>query len=670
MKHLHRHIIPFILLALLFVAEGCVFDKFDDEPDADGFGTVGYMAVRLMPSDGAGSRASVGDEFFVGSSSEFSLSNEANHFAIFYNDEQETPIAISELAGMSSDQTIDDTANSSLVYATIAARNELKEELERLKECYVILNTSLTRDQLLKLTRNELIKLVVDSPFFTAKNGSKYFTMSNSVYVENGQKKIFTAVDPDKIYSSYQETIEQAWKGNAAVNAYVERLSAKFVVRFENNNFNNDNADRVFIPEKNHMVLFSHVNEGDVPFYEDRHPGSNVPYSYRIRITGWGLNALEKEVNLFRNFDASTKYFDNWFNTSLKRSYWSVDPNYSRASYPWQYRKVIDNSGLHVYETGTNNLLVNYSYVDLNRNMFSGQHQYAPENTYDYTDKTFSAALNNKPEFLAGTHIIVCGEVLTNIVNPNVWEPHEIYRDRNGSFYRDERSCVKALVASMNNTLKSHASLKFTYWDWSVGGVEYKLFGRTKGEYALYYNGRKLDDKYVDELYDRGVSLTAEAEFKGSDGKRIMWIDGLTIRDDRGNVMQTYSNIDEVNPSNDEYLRSSSVNDTKSVIFEHVGAVDHFSDGKTYYAIPIGYVKDEARSEEDPNGSDIYSIYGVVRNSTYDILIKGVSGIGAAVDIPAQPIIPNTISTSDHLYIGFDILEWHPIDQNVPGLIN
>lgn len=653
----------------LLVAQGCIFDDFPEEVDGDstdGFNTVGYMAVRLMPSDGGDSRA-VGDDFNMGSNAEFLLCNEAGHYAIFYGDGPDSPpIAISNLNGMSSDINPDIQANSSVVYATIAAREELKETLMKLKECYVILNTDIPRETFLTYTRDDLLNIRVNSPFFTAKNGTRYFTMCNSVYVDNGKKKIFTEVDTDKIYTSYLETIEQAWKGNAAVNAYVERLSAKFSVRFENNDFNNPNAERVFIPQNNNMVLFSYVTSGDIPVYEDRDLATGTPYSYRIRITGWGLNALEQESFLFRNFNPNINYFTNWTNTAYKRVYWSEDPNYGKASYPWQYRKVIDNSGLHVYENN-NNILQNFAFGDLNNNIFGGGfYQYAPENTYDFADKAFAAALDNKPELLAGTHIIVCGEMLSNVENPNVWAPHEIYRDRNGSFYRNELECVKALVASMNNTLKSHSFLKFKYWDWDKGGVEYLLFGSTVGEFALYYKNRKLDTQYVEELYNSGIRLTADAEFKGSDGKRILWADGITIQNDRGQKMQSYSNIDEVNPENNEYLRESSVNDTKSVIFEHVGAVDHYSDGKLYYAIPVGYIK----ADDSATGVNVpYSIYGVVRNSTYDILIRNVTGVGAAVDRVEQPIVPNAASTSDHLFIGFEILDWHPIDQNVPGQI-
>lgn len=668
MKFLTRHITRLLLVAMLSVATGCASDVLEENPGdvMEGYDTIGYMAVRLMPSDGA-TRAAVGDEFDAGTAGEFSLSKEAGHYAVFYTGGQETPLAISELNGMTSDQSTDDKANSSLVYATIVGRNEMKEELEKFEECYVILNTNIPISDMIALTRDELLNKTVASPFFIDSKGERYFTMSNSVYVENGLKKIDTEVDTSKIFPSYQEAMEQAWKGNAAVTAYVERLSAKFSLRFEDERLNAQNAVREFIPKDNTMILFTGLSSGEVPYYADKDPATGTPYSYKVRLTGWGMNALEQETRLFRNFRPGVPYFDNWYSTGYKRAYWSEDCHYDKEAYAWQYRKVIDNSGIPVYE-GRDNILRNYSYLELNSNGFNKSYQYTPENTFDFRDPVFARELNSRPEMLAGTHIIVCAEMLTNIQNPGVWAPQDIYRDRNGSYYKNELDCVKALVSSFNNILKSHAFLKFTYWDWSKGGVEYKLFAMTRGEFGLYYDGRKLDPQYVEELYKQGVSFLAEAEFKGSDGKRILWNDKFTIQDAQGNQLQSYSNIDEVDASKNEYLRPSTVNDMKSVIFENVGAVDHFQDGKMYYAIPIGYVQNQAATPE--NGQAPYSVYGVVRNSTYEIVITGVSGLGTSVDIETQPIIPNTVSSQDHLFIGFEILEWHPIENTVPGVIN
>ena len=653
----------------MFLFAGCRADSFEEEPPLSepvGGNVVGYIAVNLSLSDG-GTRA-VGDEFKYDGDEDINLSSKANHFAVFYTDGQKLPVAVSELSYITEALTDGPQANASVVIAAIAARNENKEMLEKLHDCYVILNTNLPESVMWQYTADDLLNLRVESPFFT-HDGMQYFTMCNAVYLDGGQKKIDTRVDTSKIYRTYKEAIEEAWKGNAAVNAWVERLPAKFSLKFADPALNTQEAIREFVPSDNDLILFSHLSSGDIPYYKDHHDNGQK-LSYRIRITGWGLNATEEESFLFRRFNPSGAYFNGWYSTGNKRVFWSEDCNYGRATYPLQYRKVIDNTGIPVYSkmaADGKNILRNYSFSDLlEANPFSQPYLYAPENTYDNKDQIFNANLDYKANLLAGTHIIVCAELLTNIENGNEWKTDDLFRDRNGSFYKNQKDCVKALVASMNNSLKTHSFLKFTYWDWDRGGVEMKLFAKTKGEYAIYYNGRKLTSQYIDEIFDANGSLTAIAEFKGSDGKRILWNDNLDILNEYGETLQIYSNIDEVDSKNDVYLRPATVNDLKSVIFEHVGAVDHFKDGKMYYAIPIGLVPDAGASSAN---NTAYSVYGVVRNCLYSILIHDVKNIGAPVDDPLQPIVPNESSTSDHLYLSFDIIDWHVIEERVPGVI-
>lgn len=638
-----------------------------DGPDYDSpeTGTLGYMSVKLMTDDGA-TRAQVGDSYDQGINAEYLLSDEASHYAVFYTDGNDLPIAVASLDAMTSEINPDSQANTSVVFATIAARDEQKAALELLHNCYVILNSDLSEGDLWEKKSDDLLKIVSDSPFFIDSTGRRYFKMANSVYVENGQKKIHTEVDTSKIFGSYQEAMEQAWKGNAAVNAYVERLAAKFQLSFEKEEYNQPDADRVFVPKNNEMIVYTGLGSNNIPLYTDGN--SQGKYSYKIRITGWGMNAVERETNLFRDFNPQTNYFTGWTNTANKRVYWSEDRNYDKATYPWQYRKVIDNTGIPVYETG-NNILENFSYEQLNANRFINRYQYAPENTYDFADASFMSSLNNHPHIVAGTHMVVCGELLTNVGDDiNTYHTNDIFRDRNGNFYLSEKDCFKALVTTMNNILESHAFLKFTYWDWSKGGVENKLFVRTMGTYSIYYKGEKLTPKKIDEIYSdlpKGEYLTTPAEFKGSDGKRIIWpADGFTIQDDFGNKLQTYSYIDEADHTKDKPLREATVNDLKSVIFEHVGAIDHFKDGKMYYSIPIGLIQNTSDKQE---GSTDFSVYGVVRNTSYHVEIKDVVNIGSSVDNENQPIVGAQTSTNDQIHLGFKIIDWHPIEQTVPG---
>lgn len=666
-----------LLYAIMFVftllfLNSCVMDDFDTCFETSELKTFGYMPLHI--NTGSNATRAIGNDYNVGIEDEVDLSPEANHYAIFYTEAGGMPIAVANISSQSEDKSENDKANSSIVLATIAAKTEEPELILKFAECFVVLNTDIEYEKIWATTRSELFGKVVDSPYFIDKNGKKFLTMSNSVYVNNGTRTIHTEIDPSRIYKSYQEAIEQAWKGIAAVNVYLERLSAKFSLVFDNEVFNEENAI-IEYPINEDMIVFNGINQNGIPYYTlgpDPFNPSAGKYSYRVRLTGWGMNALERKTYLFRNFNANGNYFTDWYNTVNKRVFWSEDLNYKNDIYPFQFRKVIDNTGIPVYETKYDknnkekdgNILLNKSYYELNKNGFTAKYQYTPENTYDIKDKSFSSSLENRIEYLAGTHMIICAEVHHNLENVNVWKAGDLFRDRNNNFYKSERDVFEALLSAMNQVLNSHSSLKYTYYDWDKGGVEMKLFAKTHGPCGIYLgNTRLTPENFESVIKNYGGQLTTEAEFKGSDGKRIIWNDNMKILDSDGQPLWIYSNIDDVFPENDVKLREANINDFKSLIFEHVGAVDHFKDGKMYYAVPIGYI-------QNPNSSasnQIYDAYGVVRNSEYEIKVNGVRGLGTPVDNDMDPIIPNGNGTNDQLYLGLKILNWHLFEETVPG---
>lgn len=656
MKFTLRHTV-YALIASALMLGGCRKNSADiDMPpqlpqDEEELNTIGYVALKLFPADGA-TRA-VGDQFDYGDTNSVLLSGDPCHFLVFYNDQQATPIAVSAISGMVSNDNNNHTANSTVAFAAIAAKSEQKNFFEQLHHCLVLLNTNFTETQLWTTTKDQLLKTVVHSPFYTAKNGNRYFTMCNAVYVNGNQLAMDTQVDPTKVYSNYLEAIERAYNGEAAVVAYVERLAAKISVRFNNPALDNA-AERLFVPAQDEIVLFENI-KSDIPYYKGG-------YKSKIRITGWGMNALESSSFLFRNIKVNGNYFSNWFNTAYHRAYWSEDCNYTAANYPLQYRKAVDNSTAAYYAAG-GNILQNMSYDDLNVNSFGkGSDQngkalgrYVPENTFDCTDSGFN--LDGRTEVLAGSHVIVCAELLTNLENPNDFKPYDIYRDRNGNCYRDELTCVQALVSALNNSLRSHSYLKYIYYDWNNGGSKQTLYAKTHGDYALYYNNTRISAANVGQI---AAKLTADATVKNGDGQRLVWLDGFSIKDSFGKVVQIYSKIDEVDSKNDVFLRDATTNDIKSILLQYIGVIDHFKNGKMYYAVPVEYT----------TGYNSKKVYGMVRNCVYEIVINNVTGIGTSVDNDKDPIVPNTVSTHDHMYVSFEILRWHDVEQNVPGLIN
>lgn len=663
MKNLITYSYLLILSAATLLSGGCVMENYDDIFDTpSSLHTIGYMSVNLESGNGDATRA-LGSEFSQGVESELALSGEANHYVIFYGESENLPLAIATLESLSRDDADDPGKNTSVVLATIAGTYE-EDQIDVIfsfRDCIVILNTSIKPDELMNMSKSELLGLTVDSPYFVSKEGKKYFIMSNALYAEGNKRVLATEFDPSQVYNSYMEAIEQAWKGNAAVTAHVERIAARLSLSFANSAYNAPGAVRDFEPKNNDMTVFSHMVD-NIPYY------SEGRYKYKVRITGWGLNGLERSSYLFRNFDPAKNYFAGWSTPNYKRVFWSEDLNYEKDTYPWQYRKVIDKSGIPVYQKDNpddedGNILLNLTYNELNSNKFTDKYAYAPENTYNFSDRTFMGMLNSEPGIIAGTHMVVCAELLTNAgSDPNVYEAYDTYRDRNGNFYISDRECFEAMVSIFNNILGSHSSLKFTYWDWEHGNVERTLYANTKGDYALYLGDMRLTPENIKKI---SGELFAPAEFKGGDGKCILWLDDLTIK--AGNQeLQIYSNLDEVNPDNNVWYRTATVNDIKSLIFEHTGGLDHYRDGKMYYSIPIGLVRNDGASSDT---STAYDVEGVVRNASYEVVIQEVQGLGAPVDNPDQPVIGCERSTKDNLFVTFKILDWHPIEQIVPGEI-
>lgn len=658
MKKGLRHIICPALTSLLLLAQGCIFEKEEVLPVPGELNTVGYLSLRLEAADSTPTRA-VGDSFSYGKRDEFALAPGNHHYAVFYNDPTKAPIAIATLSDMVENEGSNKSANSTVAFATIAAQSEQPDMFENLKECLVLLNADVDANQLWSQSKASLLQTVVTSPFCKGSDGKEYFTMSNAVYVDGGQMVVSSKIDPSKVYTSYLEAIEMAWKGEAAVEVAVERLAAKVTLGFANSAYNDAATKKIFTPAENGILLFTHLSEGEIPHYSG-------DFSYQIQITGWGMNALEQKAYLFRNFKTAGNYFDGWYNTANQRVYWSEDCNYRPAVYPWQYRKAIDDPSVPYYADQTN-ILRNLSFEELSTNQFRQDCIYLPENTYDFTDGSFDRTLDGRTELLAGSHVIVCADLLTNIDDRNTYKAVDLYRDRNGNFYRSERDCFLALVTAMNNNLLSHSFLKYTYYDWEKGGGGQTLYAKTNGEYTLYYNGMKLTPENIGRV---AGSLTIDASVQGGDGQRLIWMDGFSIQDDAGNQLQIYSNIDEVNPKDPNTnvrLREATVSDLKSLLLQYIGVIDHYKDGKMYYAVPVGYLKDAANSSA---GEDSYAIYGVVRNCVYDIQIQDVTGLGTSVDNIAEPIVPNKVTTHDHLFISISILRWHEVDQNVPGVIS
>ena len=95
----------------------------------------------------------------------------------------------------------------------------------------------------------------------------------------------------------------------------------------------------------------------------------------------------------------------------------------------------------------------------------------------------------------------------------------------------------------------------------------------------------------------------------------------------------------------------------KSFFYDWFGPIDHYKEGKMYYA---GEIKHQNVDKEKGN-----SYFGIVRNHWYKFNIQSISSLGIPVDDPSQLIIPGKYNYRDQLLVYLDIIDWHHVNADV-----
>ena len=507
--------------------------------------------------------------------------------------------------------------------------------------------------------------------------GRRYFTMSNSIYVKDGALQ--TAVPIPDGFIQQKNTYDP----DKVLTIYVERMVAKFTFEIADH----DSEDRtVFVePAASPLILFTGFESaGHMTF-------SAVPW--RVQLKGWGINALETQNNVFRQIEAAPTsekgYPGAWQDASNYRTYWSTDPHYDEKTYPWQFRNMYDRTygtggrrdypafdyyGHRYEDASEQNILRNYSY-----NEFKALSQqdfdrvvYTPENTYNYLyeEDTFNRNLDGREHLLAGTHLLVGAELQTDFESvegeESGFKAHDLFRDRSGIYYMTEEDCFRSLVHSFNRTLSSQSSMSFTYFNWdgdesdARNGKTYVIRPTADGDFYLFFD----DDKVA---YDSDYSKyhMCPATIKDGDGKRLPWPANVRLSIINSSSNRPLSGIYEPRAKEtDEWGQPITgfqidQNVIKSLMYEWLGAVDHYSDGKMYYSAPVTNPR---------SGTDQNPFYGVVRNNWYRFVLSGVHNLGTSVDDPDQPIIPLVVETHDQLNVRIRILDWHEFETTAPFL--
>ena len=658
---------------MAFLLSGCVQE---DTPVKSNPQDPDYFSVRIKMSTITGSRADETDfpNYVDGEEYEHQIdfSGNSQHFVIFFNDSY-------KYAGYSLLEL--DTEHSHEVGSITEATYYCPVRpgaLSAYKYGLIILNS---RGLLSRLDQigggasiDEFLALLeADNESQSIGRSDEYFTMSSSVYLQQNsvsgvwEHKTLFEIDHSKVF----ETIKEARENPAAI-AYVERMLAKFSARFLN---------QYGMPSS--PVQYKSTDYGspdvDVCWYENGNPVyRNSPW--RVDIVGWGMTGQETEEYVFKDIIGNNAYgsypyvlasnakgvdnlfFEGWNREQDKRSFWSYDTHYTTGYYPHQYREAVDNTAVLHYNYPNRHRALKYlSYDELDNNMTKngdmngsglGPH-YTPENTFE--DEHTNGRWEH--DFRA-TQFLVGAKLRINQFNDfeTNRDDYDVFRNRVGIFYGTKTDFLTYFILTFNSQMYSQAGMPYTYYDWenpsnNKNNSGKPTFAADASDYQLYLGDTPLTLDRIREILSSGTEFLMPATIEGGDGKVIPWIDGLYVAyydQSRGEIVKM--DIDD--------------NHLKSVIYEWVGAFDHFNQGAMYYIAPIRHNATSADATSDNYEAKIGD-YGVVRNHWYQINVTAIKKIGTPVDRTDEKIIPYTADTQNSLFIDINVLDWHIFETSV-----
>ena len=394
--------------------------------------------------------------------------------------------------------------------------------------------------------------------------------------------------------------------------------------------------------------------------------------------------------------------------------------------YSWQYRRSVDFGLQYYDEEEEKPELPlrNYSFEELNLgkpnrkpdgsefgnaqelkeyidNDIKKKIVYTPENTYDpgVVAGNNGKRHDSRDELLAGTHLLVGAEFQIEqgsdddsyfIETEYPQEdngyrmPKHLFRDRNGFYFLSERECVASLVHDFNQLLESQSTMVFTHYNWGVNGSSSEtLIADTEGKYKLYYKDKagvwkelKETDILNKEIFsDEELAMPIAATVRKGDGKRLPWIEQLIEHgrlaigtDEQHLSLDIYTAVKSEEafgayvPDTKQGDTQSDISFIKSLLYEWLGAIDHFNEGKMYYSIPVkqaNYINE---------GNKKTDIYGVVRNNWYKFTLEDVKALGTSIDNAEQPIVPERVGLNDEINFTIKILGWHTVEENIPSI--
>lgn len=315
-----------------------------------------YMAIRLVASNEAGTRASEGNPAFeLGQGDE----NEVTTADFYFYDN--AGIFVTKGKTQSS-FTWDDQTSGSNVESISNVMVVLENVTVTPTQVLAVLNGGSVVGDLTDVNMTDALDKTINAYSYKA-NEHEYFVMSNSAYVSGNEVKWATPITTANLQSS-----PELAEANP-VNIYVERVAAKVKL---------DKGEQ-----------FSVSIDGDIQV-------DGADADLEVTVDGWGLSGTNKTAYCVKNIK-NTTYWSGWNSEANYRSYWAEDPNYSTGTYPSDY------DGWNANQT---NASLNYLTYNQLTNDLDTDVAYCLENTMDKTVLGYDAATGTLQD-PAVTHLLI-----------------------------------------------------------------------------------------------------------------------------------------------------------------------------------------------------------------------------------------------------------------------
>jgi len=475
-------------------------------------------------------------------------------------------------------------------------------------------------------TMAEAQSSIIESVYSTVDNGSKYFSMNNSVYYGrdevtglDNQLIMATPFDTNKLLTETDiKKLEGADLAAVTIDIYVERYAAK-------DNFNiNDDAVRDITTANGHTLVFT--------------PGS------------WGMNAYEKSMFAIKSYrktkgttpdydDYDTMngiLFDGWNRPDHFRSFWARTPGYFDNDYP----------------------IVADDILDADRYPYSVYYQ------------SYNTATNpiNTPQYLMETTLK--GSRLTGADMPEQYLP---------------LTSIPSVVLRGKYTLDGKSVTFYTYQkdsdgnpyvyaanDGDIDGLQ-TLYSRLIANQSVILKRTAEGSGYAPVTAADVTAGTFVIEHPAAAARRGLKIggDAVTLQIKASNSgfyfydsdARTYVLIDNA----DKIARAN------RLLYQTLGSAHAYVDGMAFFSAPVqhwGWQRTDNDNKDKPVSEWDWTKmktgdFGIVRNHVYTIQVSNISGIGTGIIDDDDPLLPPTDKVSYAVHFRVNIQKWATLPTQI-----